>query len=141
MRPAQGFEMDPKRDMLKNAAPLTIAIFLTIGFFGFIYLLFVSTEIPKENSAQLNILLGGIAAVWAKAISFFYDSSASSKAKDEVIGEIAKTAPTGTGNGNGKSAPINIPNAEVVKVETKEGDVNIASKQKESIIPNNQEAL
>lgn len=112
--------------MLKNAAPLALAFLLTLGFFGFVWLLFKTTEIPKENSAQLNILLGGIAAVWAKAISFFYDSSASSKAKDEVIGEIAKAAPVGTGAGT------TIQNAESVTNATDKGDINVTQKEPKS---------
>lgn len=117
----------PDRNLMKNAAPLTIALILTLGFFWFVYLLFISNEIPKENSAQLNILLGGVAAVWAKAVSFFYDSSASSKEKDAVIGAIASAAPTGPGNGTG--APISIP-AKDVSVQA-EGDVSINAAKKE----------
>ncbi len=112
-------------EMTKNAAPIMLALIVSAGFFGFIYLLFVSSEIPKENAAQLNILLGGIGVVWAKAIGFFYDSSASSKDKDAVIGEIAKSAPTGTGNG----APISIPGAQEVSVKTESGDVNLTPKE------------
>lgn len=121
--------MDAKKDFCKNAVPMFLALVLTSGFFGFVYLLFISNEIPKENAAQLNILLGGIAAVWAKAVSFFYDSSASSKEKDQVIGEIAKSMPiTGTGAGNPTTTILN---AETVKNETKEGDINVTPTNKE----------
>lgn len=115
-------------DLLKNAAPIMLALVVTAGFFGFIYLLFVSSEIPKENAAQLNILLGGIAVVWAKAIGFFYDSSASSKQKDETISDIAKSSPIVPA-----SIPANVPNAPlpVKDVNIKaEGDVNVNPTEK-----------
>jgi hypothetical protein len=105
-----------------------LALILTVGFFAFIYLLFISNEIPKENSAQLNILLGGIAAVWAKAIGFFYDSSASSKQKDEALSTIAQGV---TQTGTGTPAPISIPDAKTVSVATETGNVTVNPKEEQ----------
>lgn len=126
--------METDRDLFKNAAPIMIALVVTTGFFYFIYLLYSSNEIPKENSAQLNILLGGIAAVWAKAVGFFYDSSASSKDKDATISAIAKTipapiAPPPTVAPTVPPAPIVIQNAENVNNKTQEGDINVTPKE------------
>lgn len=110
------------KDLLKNAAPIMICLLVTMGFFFFVYRLTLPIELPKENAAQLNILLGGIAVVWAKSVGFFYDNSASGKAKDEALQEIAKGT---TGTGNGTPPPITIPGADKVVVSTETGDVNI----------------
>lgn len=58
---------------------------------------------------------------WAKSVGYWFDSSASSKQKDETLGKMAESA-TGTGSGNGAGAK-SIPAKDVSVVA--EGDVNV----------------
>lgn len=105
-------------DLLKNAAPIFICMMVTIGFFSCLYIL-AFVPIPEDNRDIFNTLTGGLGVSWAKSVGFFFDSSASSKQKDETISEIAKMPITGTGMGNRQSIP-----AKDVSVKA-EGDVTI----------------
>ncbi len=112
----------------KNTAPIIISLIVTLGFFFCMYRLSTS-DVPASNRDIFNGMTGVLGTVWIKVIGFFFDSSASSKAKDETISEIAKNVTP--------SAPITIPNADSVSVKTESGDVSIASKDNQSTIPQN----
>lgn len=108
------------KDMLKNAAPIMICLLITFGFFSCLYRL-STVDVPASNRDLFNIMIGVLGTVWVKSTGFFFDSSASSKQKDETISQIATAA-------SPSSQPINIPDAKSVSVATKEGDVNVTPK-------------
>lgn len=69
---------------LGDRIPCVLAAGVTLGFFGLLaYLL--RHDVPKENAAILNIMLGALGAAWASIISYYFGSSAGSAAKDRLI--------------------------------------------------------
>lgn len=122
----------PKNDLMKNTAPIFFAFIVTCGFFFCVYRL-QSTEFPPSNKDQLNQLIGVLITIWTLQMQWFFGSSAANKAKDETISDIAKmpvapiapVAPVAPILPIAPVTPINIPNAQTVKVETKEGDINV----------------
>lgn len=79
---------------------------------------------PPENKDALNSLMGVLTTIFTLQQNFFFGSSSGSVAKDETIGAIASMPATNN------AAPINIPNADTVSVQTKEGDVTVNPKEK-----------
>ena len=86
---------------MKDFAPVMLALIVTVGFFFCIYRTSV-TAIPEANRDVYNVMIGVLGTVWVKAMSFFYDSSASSKRKDDTINSMI----TGTGNGGGNTRHV-----------------------------------
>ena len=73
------------RDMqmtVKSWIPPILAIGITIGFFG-IMAGMMSGHV--QSSEALMILLGSLGTAWTGVISFYFGSSASSQAKDQLI--------------------------------------------------------
>jgi hypothetical protein len=73
------------RDMqmtVKSMIPPILAIGITIGFFG-IMAGMMSGHV--QSSEALMILLGSLGTAWTGVISFYFGSSASSQAKDQLI--------------------------------------------------------
>ena len=73
------------RDMqmtVKSWIPPILAIGITIGFFG-IMVGMMSGHV--QSSEALMILLGSLGTAWTGVISFYFGSSASSQAKDQLI--------------------------------------------------------
>jgi hypothetical protein len=62
--------------------PPILAIGITIGFFG-IMLGMMSGQV--QSSEALMIMLGSLGTAWTGVISFYFGSSASSQAKDQLI--------------------------------------------------------
>jgi hypothetical protein len=117
---------------LKNAAPVMFALIVAAAFFFCIYHM-LSNTFPAENKDALNSLLGVLTTIFTLQMNFFFGSSAASKAKDDTLNEIAKSAPIPSAPPPipaPPAQPIIIPNADSVKVETKEGDVNVNSEGK-----------
>lgn len=109
------------KDLMKNAAPIMFGLIIMIAFLYVIWSLLNHTY-PAENKDQLNSMLEFLKNAALIVVGFFFGASASSKAKDETISDIAKTAPISTG-------PTTILSAETVKNETKEGDINVTPKE------------
>ena len=73
------------RDMqmtVKSWIPPILAIGITIGFLG-IMVGMMSGHV--QSSEALMILLGSLGTAWTGVISFYFGSSASSQAKDQLI--------------------------------------------------------
>jgi hypothetical protein len=73
------------RDMqiaVKSWIPPILAIGITVGFFG----IMVGMMFGKVQSSEaLMILLGSLGTAWTGVISFYFGSSASSQAKDQML--------------------------------------------------------
>lgn len=68
--------------------PGTMAIAVTIGFFGI--LTGLMTEHFKTSDA-LMLMLGSLGTAWTGIISFYYGSSAGSQKKDELLHQSSPT--------------------------------------------------
>jgi hypothetical protein len=80
-----------------------LATIYTVGYFYIVYLV-ATTEIPKDNQATMNQLIGALTIIQTAIVGYYFGGSksaeraqtqiAASKDKaDSVIGEIAKAAP------------------------------------------------
>jgi hypothetical protein len=73
------------RDMQKSVRswiPPTLAIAVTVGFFGILYAL-MSGKV--EQAAEVDIMLGSLGTAWTGIIAFYFGSSAGSQEKDRMI--------------------------------------------------------
>jgi hypothetical protein len=74
------------RDMqvgTKSVIPATLAVIVTIGFFGILIWLMVH---PADTAnTPLMIMLGSLGTAWTGIIAFYFGSSASSRNKDEML--------------------------------------------------------
>lgn len=73
------------RDMqatTKSMIPATLAIAVTLGFFGI--LVGMMTETFKTSDA-LMLMLGSLGTAWTGIIAFYFGSSAGSQAKDSML--------------------------------------------------------
>lgn len=111
---------------MKNITPqIILALITTFGLFFCIFFL-LKWSFPPEIKDQLGVFTQLLGTIWTLQMNFFFGSTSSSKAKDEVIGDIAKAPANGA---------ISIPNADSVSVKTESGDVTVASKPNEPIMP------
>jgi len=62
--------------------PPTMAIIVTIGFFGILFAL-MSGKVVKGD--EVMIMLGSLGTAWTGIISFYFGSSASSQKKDDLL--------------------------------------------------------
>lgn len=74
-----------KREMeVKDWTPTMLAAGITFGFFGVLFWLFVY-GVPKGSGDVVMIMLGGLQTSFVAVVSYYFGSSASSKAKDILI--------------------------------------------------------
>jgi hypothetical protein len=66
----------------KSWIPGTLAIGVTVGFFGILYAL-MSGRAEKSN--ELMIMLGSLGTAWTGIVTFYFGSSASSQNKDLLL--------------------------------------------------------
>lgn len=112
---------------MNNPIQPALAFLTTLGFFGCIFYV-LHWGFPAENKDQLNQLLGVLMTIFTLQMNYFFGSTSGSKAKDDVIGSIAQSVPSGTGTGT-----VSIPDAKNVSVKTETGDVNIPNPPKATI--------
>ena len=73
------------RDMqiaTKSYLPPTLAIGVTVGFFGILGGLMYG---QIEHAPQIDIMLGSLGTAWTGIIAFYFGSSASSQNKDQLL--------------------------------------------------------
>lgn len=80
------------KDLMKNAAPIVFGMTILLGYLYFMYLM-CTAKFPAENKDMINSLVETLKTILVMAISFFFGTTASSKNKDEVISDIAKSTP------------------------------------------------
>lgn len=68
----------------KDFTPRVLAYGVTVGFFGLLgYML--KFDVPAANKDILNIMLGALGGSWVSIITYYFGSSAGSKAKNDLI--------------------------------------------------------
>lgn len=66
------------QEIIKSTTPTVLTYIVSAGFFGILTaMLFV--DIPKENMAALNIMLGALGGVWIASSNFWYGSNHSAQ--------------------------------------------------------------
>lgn len=79
------------RDMqatTRSFIPPVLALIVTVGFFGILIGLMTKTF---ATSDALMMMLGSLGTAWTGIISFFFGSSASSQAKDQLLHQSTPT--------------------------------------------------
>lgn len=75
----------PAQDM----TPRVLAYAVTSGFFAVLFtLMFV--EVAPDTKEVLFVMLGLLGTGWMNVISYFFGSTASSRAKDTTISQMSK---------------------------------------------------
>ena len=65
-----------------DCIPACLAFLVTIGFFGILAAL-MSGHVTKGD--EIMIMLGSLGTAWTGIIAFYFGSSASSQAKDQML--------------------------------------------------------
>jgi hypothetical protein len=66
----------------KSYLPPTLAIGVTLGFFGILGGLMYG---QIQHAPQIDIMLGSLGTAWTGIIAFYFGSSAGSQAKDDLL--------------------------------------------------------
>jgi hypothetical protein len=72
----------------KSYLPPTLAIGVTVGFFGILFGLMYG---QIEHAPQIDIMLGSLGTAWTGIIAFYFGSSAGSQAKDDLLHQSTPT--------------------------------------------------
>lgn len=75
---------------MKDWVPSALAIAVVIAFFVLLFLM-LNYTIPEPNRDAVNLLLGMLAGSLTSVMTYYFGSSAGSRAKDEVLGRVAGT--------------------------------------------------
>jgi hypothetical protein len=75
---------------LKDWTPTVLAMLVSGGFFGMLSVM-AFHDLPVGNRDMLNIMLGSLGAAWVAVVSYYFGSSAGSRAKDSSIAALAKS--------------------------------------------------
>lgn len=67
---------------VKSKVPATLALLVTVGFFGILYSLMMGIAHPSN---ELMIMLGSLGTAWTGIISYYFGSSAGSQAKTDAL--------------------------------------------------------
>lgn len=79
-----------KREMsVGDHTPKILAAGITLGFFGCLFWMFVY-GVPKNGNEALLLMLGALQTAFTGVIAYYFGSSSSSKAKDELISKGGK---------------------------------------------------
>jgi hypothetical protein len=70
----------------KSYVPPTLAIMVTLGFFGI--LIFLVTNSAYKPTEPLLVMLGSLGTAWTMIIGFYFGSSHGSQSKDRMLAEL-----------------------------------------------------
>ena len=70
----------------KRLLPLLTGAIM-VGFFAFMYLLFISESIPKDNIQMLNIAFGTLLGMATQVTNYYYGSSKEGNTEQEKPGK------------------------------------------------------
>lgn len=76
---------------VKDNTPKILAYAITLGFFGVLATLMYG-GIPSEAKDVLYIMLGTLGTAWTGVTSYYFGSTAGSKAKSELLATASKPA-------------------------------------------------
>jgi hypothetical protein len=69
---------------VKDWTPRILGYGVTAGFFGLLAFL-IKHEVPPASRDLLNIMLGTLGSAWVSVMTYYFGSSAGSRAKDTLI--------------------------------------------------------
>lgn len=78
---------------VKSWVPSTLAVLVTLGFFGLIFLMMYH-KLPDGSNDLIDTMIGSLGTAWIMVVSYYFGSSVGSDRKTELIAQ--------GGNGNGK---------------------------------------
>ena len=67
--------------------PAALALLVTVGFFGLLSAMFFWIP-PQESEAALQIMLGALGASYLSVVTYYFGSSAGSKAKTDMFNKL-----------------------------------------------------
>lgn len=70
---------------VKDITPAILSFLITAGFFGAVYVVMTGIMPPDIDKIIAGSLLGTLGTAWIAVVSYYFGSSAGSKAKDAVI--------------------------------------------------------
>ena len=74
----------------KDWAPKLLAGLVTVGYFGVLFWM-LRFGLPANGSSEaLLVMLGALGSAWAGVITYYFGSSAGSRAKDDIIQRLQK---------------------------------------------------
>lgn len=79
-------DRDSARQMMvqtKDWTPRALAAAITVGFFG-VLMYMLTYGIPTAGGEAMLVMLGTLGTAWGAVVSFYFGSSAGSRAKDEA---------------------------------------------------------
>ncbi len=75
---------------VKSYIPATLALLVTAGFFGILYMLMTGVE---KINPELGIMLGSLGTAWIQIVTFYFGSSSDSQRKTAMMHEAAMKPP------------------------------------------------
>lgn len=79
-----------QREMtVRDRIPAILAISITLGFFGVLSYLLVYGA-PEKGGEALFIMLGSLGTAWSGVIAYYFGSTSSSSAKNQIIANMTK---------------------------------------------------
>ncbi len=85
--PTQGRQRDPIAIVIpteNDSTPRILALAVTVGFFGLLFLLCFKAA-PDANNSVLNIILGSLGTAWVSCMAYYFGGNQAGRAKDRML--------------------------------------------------------